>query len=139
MFRSLLTASLLSSCFALPAAATELDIRIQGVANADGHVLVALYDSEDGWEGRAKARAAQRVAAAKGTLELSFAELAPGSYGVMVMHDENDNGKLDTNLLGIPREGYGFSNNPRLMRRAKFDEVAFDLPEQGQRIVIEMR
>ena len=39
------------------------------------------------------------------------------------MHDENDNNQLDTNFLGIPSEGYGFSNNPNVMRRAHFDEA----------------
>ena len=43
------------------------------------------------------------------------------------MHDENDNNKLDANFLGIPFEGYGFSNNPNVMRRATFDEARFQL------------
>lgn len=55
------------------------------------------------------------------------------------MHDENGNGTLDKTVLGIPKEGYGFSNNPRLMRRARFDEAVFELPEGGHRIEVEMR
>ena len=39
--------------------------------------------------------------------------LAPGPKAVRLYHDENGNGKLDTNFFGIPTEGYGFSNNPR--------------------------
>ena len=50
-----------------------------------------------------------------------------GNYAVQVMHDENDNNKLDTNFLGIPSEGYGFSNNPNVMRRAHFDEARFEV------------
>lgn len=139
MIRSASFALALVCLAAAPARAAELEVRLDGVANEKGQVLVVLYDSEDGWEGRAKASAFQRVAAEKGDIELRFADLAPGRYGVLVLHDENENNKLDTTVLGIPREGYGFSNNPRLMRRARFDEAVFDLPEAGQRIVIEMR
>ncbi len=133
--------ALLLSCLFLSAGATaaKLDVTLKDVANNQGHVLVALYDSEDAWEGRAKNLAGQRIVAAAGTLDLHFADLAPGRYGLMVMHDENDNGKLDSNLLGIPQEGYGFSNNPSLMRRANFDEVVFEVPETGHSVVVEMR
>jgi uncharacterized protein (DUF2141 family) len=43
-----------------------------------------------------------------------FAVAAPGTYAVAMFHDENNNGHLDENALGIPTEGYGFSNNPTL-------------------------
>lgn len=42
-----------------------------------------------------------------------FAQIAPGTYALAVIHDENLNGKLDANWLGIPSEGYGFSNDAR--------------------------
>lgn len=40
--------------------------------------------------------------------------LAPGDYGVVTIHDENGNQKLDRNLIGIPKEGFGFANNPHV-------------------------
>ena len=40
-----------------------------------------------------------------------FDNVEPGEYALTVLHDENGNGKLDTNLLGMPKEGYGVSNN----------------------------
>lgn len=45
------------------------------------------------------------------TTRCVFEKLPPGTYAIAVHHDENDNRKLDTNLLGIPQEGYGVSNN----------------------------
>jgi uncharacterized protein (DUF2141 family) len=49
-------------------------------------------------------------------------------YAVMVFHDENSNGKLDKNILGIPKEGYGASNNlARKMRPPTFDEARFSI------------
>lgn len=119
--------------------AASLDVRLTDVASDQGQILVVVHNSEDGWDGRAKARAARRVDAAKCQVDLQFPDLEPGRYGVLVLHDENGNGALDTTVLGIPKEGYGFSNNPRVMRRARFDEAAFDLPEGGRRIEVEMR
>ena len=55
------------------------------------------------------------------------------------MHDENDNGKLDTNFMGIPVEGYGFSNNPQVMRRAFFSEAKFDVTGAPTAIVVRLR
>ena len=41
-------------------------------------------------------------------------KLLPGDYGVVAIHDENKNQKLDRNFAGIPKEGFGFANNPRV-------------------------
>jgi uncharacterized protein (DUF2141 family) len=65
--------------------------------------------------------------------------LPPGQYAVQVMHDENDNGKFDTNFVGLPIEGYGFSNNPQVMRRANYDEARFDLGPDGGSVVVRLR
>ncbi len=42
-----------------------------------------------------------------------FEDVPPGTYAIAAAHDENMNGKLDTNALGIPTEGYGFSNDAK--------------------------
>ncbi|GCD78413.1 hypothetical protein JCM31826_18950 [Thermaurantimonas aggregans] len=44
---------------------------------------------------------------------IRYTDLTPGNYSVEAFHDQNNNGKLDTNPFGIPREPYGFSNNVR--------------------------
>ncbi len=59
----------------------------------------------------AAARATQR---AENGAVISFANLPSGTYAAAMIHDENGNGRLDTRL-GIPREGVGFSRNPRFM------------------------
>ena len=52
-----------------------------------------------------------RAPAKAGTMRFVVQDLAPGRYALSAFHDENDNGELDTNLLGIPSEGYGFGND----------------------------
>src|SRR6478672_5685764 len=55
-----------------------------------------------------------------------FSEIPPGNYALAVIHDENMNGKLDTNLMGIPVEGYGFSKNARaLLGSPSFSTASF--------------
>jgi len=46
-----------------------------------------------------------------GTTQCSFENVSAGTYAISVMHDENDNQKLDKNFFGVPTEGYGVSNN----------------------------
>ena len=119
--------------------AADLAVDLSGVRAQTGHLQVALVDSEDGWNNRAKPIAAQAVAPAGSEARVVFEDLAPGRYAVLVMHDENDNGKLDTNLVGMPIEGYGFSNNPQVMRKPTWDESRFDLGDDALSITIDLR
>ena len=48
---------------------------------------------------------------ASGAASVKFGDLVPGTYVLVLLHDENENNKLDT-MLGIPKEGFGFSRNP---------------------------
>ncbi len=59
-----------------------------------------------------------------------FEGLEPGKYSFRFIHDENENNEIDTNWLGIPKEGFGFSNNPRMtFGPPKFPKILFDLKE----------
>ncbi len=60
----------------------------------------------------------------KGAYRGSF-EIPPGTYAIGVYIDENENGKLDTNFFGIPKEQYGFSNNTKAFGIPKFEAAAF--------------
>lgn len=120
--------------------AADLTVEIEGIRAQSGIVQVALIDSAEAWDGKGKPAGATGAPPDGGTtLSLTFADLAPGSYAVRVMHDENGNGKLDTNLVGMPTEGYGFSNNPRVMRAATFEEARFEVPETGATARITLR
>ena len=120
-------------------AADGLHVTVSDIRNANGHVLLLVSPSAEAWDGAAKPAAVARLAAVEGSIEHVFADLAPGDYAVQVMHDENDNGDLDSNFVGIPVEGYGFSQNPNVMRRATFDEARFALPAEGTAIPIRLR
>jgi uncharacterized protein (DUF2141 family) len=61
-----------------------------------------------------------------------FSDLPAGTYAISVFHDENDDGVLNSNFVGMPREGYGFSNNyTYAMHPASFEESHFTVDDQG--------
>ncbi len=139
-WRSLWTcaAATLASVSAPSGAAAEsnhqLTVQITGIRNADGQVAVALFNSGRDFPEQAGAHAGQLTPARKGTVSVTFKNLRPGIYAVAVLHDENKNGKMDFNLVGMPTEGYGFSNDASApFGPPSFDEAAFKLKvENGQ-------
>ncbi|KUM42653.1 DUF2141 domain-containing protein [Pseudomonas sp. EpS/L25] len=119
--------------------AAELQVRVETVDGSGGHLLLAVFASEDAWKEHKSPVAQAHVAARPGAQEQRF-ELPPGRYAVSVIHDSNDNQQLDTNFIGMPTEQYGYSNNPPLrMRMATFEECAFILPAEGLRQQVTLR
>jgi uncharacterized protein (DUF2141 family) len=55
----------------------------------------------------------------------TFKDLEKGTYAIKLFHDVNNNGKMDTNMFGIPQEGYGFSNNVGKFGEPDFIDAAF--------------
>ena len=89
-------------------------VEIGGLRNNSGRVSCALYSSADGFpKNNEKAVAQLNSVISDRRAVCEFTGIAPGKYAVSVFHDENLNGRLDTNWLGIPREGVGASNNPK--------------------------
>ena len=87
----------------------DLVVTVQGLKNDEGSVMVGLFDNDDDFLERPVAGKVASIVS--GTAEVVFDNLKPGKYGISVIHDQNDNGKLDTNSIGIPKEGFAFGNN----------------------------
>lgn len=135
----ILSSMLLYPLLPLSAAASELRLEVTELRTTEGAVLIKVCDSADCWDADGNPAAAVRLSPEGTTLQHVFTGLAPGDYSVLVMHDENGNGRLDTNFIGIPKEGYGFSNNPSVMRKATFDEARFALPADGASVHLRLR
>lgn len=93
-----------------------LRIHVDGFRNTRGNLGTIVFASSDGWpedenkclrHGPAPIDKSSRTAVAEW-------QLPAGNYGVAAIHDENSNHKLDRNFLGIPKEGFGFANNPHV-------------------------
>jgi uncharacterized protein (DUF2141 family) len=88
-----------------------------------------LFASAEGFPQKGE-RALQSVMSpiTNGAARCRFQPVPAGRYAVAVVHDENGNQKLDNNLLGVPTEGYGVSNNKTYaMSAPRWDESRFDL------------
>lgn len=135
-----LPVALLLAAWAWPGESAELTVDIEAIGAQSGRLTVFLYDSGPAWSAAREPRSMQRVHP-DGTarLQVRFDGLSAGRYGVMVLHDKDGNRRFDVGPLGIPRDDYGFSNNPWVVRRPDFTQVAFDLPASGRRISIRMR
>jgi uncharacterized protein (DUF2141 family) len=89
----------------------EVTVTVTGVRNAKGVVAALIFDKEKGFPSEVKVAAHQaQIAAKPGTVVLKFNGVPAGRYAVSVLHDEDKNGKLATNFIGVPREGVGVSN-----------------------------
>ncbi|MFO1250774.1 MAG: DUF2141 domain-containing protein [Inhella sp.] len=109
MFKRLVLPLLLASTGLAQAASLELTVT--GLNRTEGHVLVAVYDQAELWlKGKPLRSARAKVEGTEITLQLD--DLPEGAVlALSVVHDLNDNKRLDMNVIGMPTEPYGFSNN----------------------------
>jgi uncharacterized protein (DUF2141 family) len=89
---------------------STITVRVSGLRNDKGLVFVALFDSERAFDAK-KALMGGQTRPSNGSAVVVLENVVPGRYAVSFIHDENENKKLDTNFLGIPTEGFGFSRD----------------------------
>ncbi len=109
----------------------NLKVTITKLHSNNGVVLVSLFKNGSGYpDNVAKAHGKERAYIVEKNATIIFKNVPPGSYAVAILHDENNNQKMDKNILGIPKEGYGFSNNvsapfgPPSYKKASFNHTA---------------
>jgi uncharacterized protein (DUF2141 family) len=96
-----------------PATAT-LSINLTNFRSDSGKLYILLYHGPEGFMSDDKKAFARTYTTVKDrAAHVEFEDLPPGTYAVVAFHDENDNGKLDTNWIGMPKEGIAASNNAR--------------------------
>lgn len=108
---------LLALVFSFSAIAAPVKINFSQTMGKSGKIFYAIFDSSAQFP-KGKAVMTGSVAIS-GDREISAnVDLPAGEYALSVFLDENNNGRLDQNMLGIPRERFGFSNNPRILTGA---------------------
>jgi uncharacterized protein (DUF2141 family) len=119
--------------------ASSLKVTITGLRSDKGTVMVSVHRTAEGFPGSGKVFKQLTLSIKEGVATTTLSELAAGPYAIAVIHDENGNGKLDTNFMGIPKEGTGASRDPRPKFRApKFDEAVFQVPAPKNEISLVM-
>lgn len=110
----------------LVAAQTNITVRVSNFENNKGTCFVCLYNNASAFSGKGAPMATATVGISNKMATVNFENVPEGTYAVSVIHDANNNGKFDTNFLGIPKEGYGASQNKLPFAAApKFDENKF--------------
>lgn len=126
----------LFSSSSLQAEEARLVVTLTGIRDDIGKLRVSLYRDPETFRKEDKAVQVISLAAAKGDAKLAFDGLPPGRYAIMAYHDENADQKLNLRFGMFPTEGYGLSNNPKVMGPPKFADSAFDVsaPESATSI-----
>jgi uncharacterized protein (DUF2141 family) len=120
---------------------STLTLQLNQLRNQLGVVNVVLFSGAEGFPSGAE-QACRSGCFVVGDLPLlvAFTDLPFGRYAVAVHHDENQDGQVNVNSLGIPKEGIGFSNNPKILMGApSFKKAAFDFSPEEQTIAITMK
>ncbi|MFT6287757.1 MAG: hypothetical protein ACJA09_002512 [Alcanivorax sp.] len=121
---------------------TLLRVEVTGLEDAEGSLYISVYDSDDTWLGKdtVLTREVVIVDALQENVVCVELNLPPGQYALSIFYDKNDNGKLDSNFIGIPKEPVALSNNARpKFGPPKYKDAVFTLGSEAaiQNISIE--
>lgn len=123
-------------------ATVSAHIEVVGLRSATGFVAGSLFASARGFPRQpehAVALAYVTIDPATATATLQFTDLPPGRYAAVLFHDENANRSLDTNFLGIPREGVAASNDAQMrLGPPKFKDAVFEITDGGAQLQVHM-
>ena len=112
----------------------SVKIVVTEIRSAEGSVIITLHRSSKKFPSDPSAiLLSSRVKAVAGGLEVTFPRVPDGDYAVAIHHDENDDGEMNYNLLGIPKEGFGFSGNkPVLFGAPSFENAKISISEDAK-------
>jgi uncharacterized protein (DUF2141 family) len=118
----------------------NLKVVVNNIKSKNGQIGFFLFNSADAFPGQTeKALLSGFVKIAGNTVEYTFTNLALGTYAVYVVHDEDNDKKLKTNFLGMPKEGVGVSNNAKgHFGPPKYNDAKFDFNKSDQTITISL-
>jgi uncharacterized protein (DUF2141 family) len=107
-----------------------IQVEVTGIKNDTGVVMLQLLND------REEVVVQEKGTIIRGVSEISIKEVPSGKYGIRYYQDENGNGVLDRNKLGIPKEGYGFSNNAYgLFGPKPFSEWLFEITDDKELVL----
>jgi len=120
---------------------TPLQVEIRDVRSADGNVTITVYgDRPEDFLSPGRKLLRERVPIVRDKATACLALPDTGAYAVAVYHDEDGDHDFDRTLIGLPDEGYGFSNDaPAIVGLPTFQAARFEVPENGLQLTIRMR
>jgi uncharacterized protein (DUF2141 family) len=133
----MLLIGILTALVTLTTYAQDMTVVIKNVKSDAGTVRLSVYNTDDQFMKKELENA--EVKAVNGQVVAVFKSLKPGTYAISVMHDANDNKELDSNMFGMPKEGFGFSNDAMgMFGPPDFKKASFQYSGKNQ-VVINLR
>jgi uncharacterized protein (DUF2141 family) len=123
------------------AQAKDNKLSVSGIRSGKGRIVLNVFKDNETYDKEQpyKKFLFDKKGLANGILVVSYA-LEPGIYGITLLDDENENGKIDKNLLGIPKEGFGFSNFfMEERKKPSFDDFKVDLKSANAKVEIKVK
>ena len=140
LFTILLCWIVLLPSFSQSTPTATLEIKITGIRNQKGLIGIGINSSPEGWPRKPELEPNWKKSnVVDGVFTARIENLTYGTYAVSVLDDENSNLEMDM-FMGIPKEGFGFSNNARVgLSPPKFEECSFKLDQPYKQITIDLR
>jgi uncharacterized protein (DUF2141 family) len=115
-------------------------VKVVDLRSNDGKVGLTLFNAEEGFPSTPENAIQKRyVDISNNTAEATFENVPEGKYAIAAYHDEDEDGEIETNWIGIPKEGTGSSNNPKSrMGPPRYEDCEFDT-RQTKEILIKMK
>jgi len=113
----------------------NVKVVIEGVRSDKGKIVIAVFKDQEGFKNK---NPVKRVELNKSELEGDeiVLSLDAGIYGISVLDDENNNNKMDYNFLGMPKEGFGFSNYYHTgLSKPHFDKFKFEIKNTSVELI----
>ena len=107
---------------------------VTGFDNDEGNAMIALFNSEENYSENGKKFRRTKSKIKDSKVEWTIEDLPFGEYAIKLYHDENENGRMDRNMMGIPTEDYAFSNNAiGNFGPADYEDAKFEFIKSGQK------
>ena len=120
------------------AVAQTVEVTIKNVKEPKGEVRVGLFS--DPKKFLKEPLMGKTVKAQNGEVKVVFDQVPAGTYAISIIHDENENGELDSNFFGMPKEGFGFSNDAMgSFGPPDFEKASFKVAQNKEAVAISMR
>lgn len=140
----LLTNLVLGLCYVLISSgvhAQNTQVTVSDIRSEKGKIVLNVFKDDQGYQSDHpyKQIKFEKKGLEKGSLVL-MCTLEPGTYGITVLDDENENGQMDKNFVRMPKEGFGFSNfYLEKLKRPSFDEFKVDIKDLGNKVSIRVK
>lgn len=112
-----------------------ITVTIENIKNNNGKVLFSLHSKDTFMKGPGIMNTESKIV--DGKVVITFKDVKPGEYAIMILHDENENNRMDFESNGMPKEDYGMSNNPMSYGPPNYTDAKFNF--SGEALDLKIR